>query len=96
MLPSRYEGYSLVTQEAIACGIPAFVTSTAGIASRFPSELKRFLLHDPNDIEDLALRLREWRSRVAEFRSAVAPFSEELRNHSWDGMAGQMLEKIEA
>src|SRR5829696_552542 len=49
VLPSRYEGYSLVTQEAICCGRPAFITRTAGIAERFPAELQELLIPDPDD-----------------------------------------------
>jgi glycosyltransferase involved in cell wall biosynthesis len=94
-LPSRYEGYSLVTQEALACGLPAFVTATAGIAERYPSSLQDLLIPDPDDASDLAARLRAWRSRMAGARAEVAAFSETIRALSWEGMAARVVGLIE-
>src|SRR5207253_34582 len=88
-LPSRYEGYSLATQEALACGVPAFVTHNAGIAERYPESLHDLLIDDPDDASDLARRLRAWRAHLPEYRAAVAPLGEALRAQSWDRMAGQ-------
>lgn len=95
-LPSRYEGYSLVTQEALACGLPAFVTATAGIAERYPPTLRDLLLPDPDDVPDLSARLRAWRSRMADARSEVAAFSESIRSLTWGGMAARVVGLIEA
>lgn len=96
VLPSRYEGYSLVTQEALACGAPAFVTATAGIADRYPEELRNLLLiPDPDDITDLIARLSAWRPQAAAIRAAVAPFSQQIRAQSWATMAAQIAELID-
>ena len=95
-LPSRYEGYSLVTQEALACGIPAFVTRASGIAERYPADLAELLIDDPEDSAVLASRLRGWRSRRSALRDLVAPFSREIRSLSWGGMAARMVEAVEA
>jgi len=89
VLPSRYEGYSLATQEAFCCGLPAFVTDTAGIAERYPAALRPLLIPDPNDANDLAARLRTWRSDTARFAPAVAALSAEFRAHTWDQMAAE-------
>jgi glycosyltransferase involved in cell wall biosynthesis len=94
-LPSRYEGYSLVTQEALCCGLPAFVTASAGIADRYPEELRHLLIPDPEDPCDLAGRLRRWRGRIDADKAAVGPFSQTLRDHTWDRMSEQIAGIIE-
>jgi glycosyltransferase involved in cell wall biosynthesis len=95
VLPSRYEGYSIVTQEALACGIPAFVTAAAGIADRYPPELSDLLIPDPEDVSDLAARLRRWRSGLGRPRPELALFSERLRAYTWDHMAAEIADVIE-
>lgn len=95
-LPSRYEGYSMVTQEALCCGLPAFITVTAGIAERYPEGLRELVIPDPEDARDLAARLQSWRDQAAAYRTAVAPFAERLRTHTWDRMAEQIVAAIEA
>lgn len=97
VLPSRYEGYSLVTQEAICCGLPAFVTDTAGIAERYPRGLaEALLIADPDDAEALADRLLGWQ-RVAEaLRPDLDRLSERLRSQTWDQMAGRFASILDA
>lgn len=93
VLPSRYEGYSLVTQEALCCGLPAFITRTAGIAERFPAALQDLLIPDPDDALDLAERLRNWFGGSGPGRDPqpLATFSEQLRTSTWDQMAEQFM-----
>jgi glycosyltransferase involved in cell wall biosynthesis len=95
VLPSRYEGYSLVTQEALCCGAPAFITRTAGIAERYPGPLQDLLIPDPEDAHDLASRLRRWRDGREALRPAVAAFSEQLRSTTWDDMAARFVAIVE-
>lgn len=95
-LPSRYEGYSLVTQEALACGAPAFITRASGISERYPESLRDLLIDDPEDVPDLVRRLRGWRGRMAEHRAAVAPLTALLRADTWDAMAARMADLAEA
>lgn len=91
VLPSRYEGYSLVTLEALCCGLPAFVTRTAGIAERFKGELaEALLILDPDDAPALAGLLRSWRDREESVRPALAAFTERLRRFTWDHMADRI------
>ena len=95
VLPSRYEGYSLVTQEALCCGAPAFITRTAGIAERYPETLHDLLIPDPEDASDLAARLRRWRDGLPSSRAAVAGFSGQLRSTTWDDMAARFVAIVE-
>jgi glycosyltransferase involved in cell wall biosynthesis len=95
VMPTRYEPYSLVTQEALCCGLPALITRTAGIAERYPTELQDLLIPDPEDASDLADRLRAWRGRAAPLAAAIAPFSEHLRATTWDDMAEQFVRVVE-
>ena len=89
-LPSRYEGYSLVTQEALACGIPALVSTASGIAERYPESLKDLLIPDPEDAPDLARRLRGWRGRMEAVRESVQALGREVRATTWEVMSSRI------
>lgn len=93
--PVRYEAYGLNVQEAICRGVPAFVSAGAGIAERYPSELQGLLLSDPEDAEDLAMKLVRWRSSPAGWKERVLPFANELRRHTWQQMAQQIVSFVE-
>ena len=95
VLPSRYEGYSLVTQEALCSGLPAFVTGSAGIAERFEGGLAdALLIPDPDDADALARRLRDWPSRSGSLRPALDDLSARLRAFTWDDMAARLVEIV--
>jgi glycosyltransferase involved in cell wall biosynthesis len=80
-----------VTQEALCCGLPAFVTRTAGIAERFEGDLAdALLIPDPDDAPALADRLRAWQARAESARPALEAFSGRLRGYTWDHMAGRI------
>jgi glycosyltransferase involved in cell wall biosynthesis len=89
VLPSRYEGYSLATQEALCCGVPALVTATAGIAERYPATLQDLLIPDPEDVDGVASRLRNWHAHRENYRLATLDFSHVLRAHTWNHMAAE-------
>ena len=92
--PSRYEAYGLGVHEALCCGLPAFVSASAGVAERYPPELADLLLPEPDDAHDLAARLRRWRARPDSFRARVAPLSARLRAYTWDDMAAAFVRTI--
>lgn len=94
--PTRYESYGVGVQEAICCGLPALVSRTAGVAEQYPPELQDLLLPVPDDAADLVLRLRGWRNRSVEYAANVASFSAQLRAHTWDHMAADMVRILEA
>jgi glycosyltransferase involved in cell wall biosynthesis len=94
--PPRYDAYGLAAHEALCCGLPAFVTETAGVAERYPPALRRLLIPAREDTEGLAARLRAWRAGIEDYRTLVAPTAEQLRARSWDHMAADILTTIEA
>lgn len=90
--PARYESYGMSVQEALCMGLPAFVTASAGVAERYPEDLREFLLPDPDDAHDLARRLAEWRFRIERYRFRLAVLSTRMRSYSWDAMAAEMVD----
>lgn len=93
--PTRYEAYGLGVQEALCCGLPAFVSATAGVAERYPTELADFLLSNPEDTAELATRLARWRHDPAAARERIRPLSERLSTYTWDDMSRRILEVID-
>lgn len=92
--PTRYEAYGLGVHEALCCGLPAVVSASAGVAERYPKELRDLLLTDPNDVEALANVIRHWRADKDGFKQRIVPFSLELSNYTWDDMSREFLNAI--
>jgi glycosyltransferase involved in cell wall biosynthesis len=93
-LPSRYEGYSLATQEALYCGVPALISAASGIAERYPPDLQDLIVKDPNDAPALAQQLSRWRAKMDWYRARVGEWGAELRTCTWEVMADQFMEII--
>jgi glycosyltransferase involved in cell wall biosynthesis len=93
--PVRYEAYGLNVQEAICRGIPAIVSAGAGVAERYGSEYAPLLLPDPEDVDSLVERLKQWRANMAEWRSRFEQFGAELRGYSWQEMARRIVAMAE-
>jgi glycosyltransferase involved in cell wall biosynthesis len=93
--PTRYEAYGLAVHEALCCGLPAFVTSAAGVSEQYPPSLKQLLIEDPNDCLELTERLRRWRMRPECYRAELSILSEKLRTHGWNEMASDIVSAIE-
>ena len=93
--PARYEAYGLSVHEALCRGLPAIVSACAGVAERYPADLRHCLLLNPDDAGELAERLRYWRSNLAQLRDAVLPLSSALRSRTWDAMASEIVTHVE-
>jgi glycosyltransferase involved in cell wall biosynthesis len=93
--PTRYEAYGLNVHEAICCGLPAMVSASAGVAERYPKSLEDLLIPDPEDVNDIAERIRAWRNDRTRFKSAIAPFTEALRSYTWDDMAERFIAAVD-
>ena len=92
--PTRYEAYGLGVHEALCCGLPAIVTADAGVAERFPNQLRDLLLPDPQDAATLAVHLRRWRERIEVYRTEILPFADSLRAWTWSDMSRQFQAAI--
>ena len=88
--PARYEAYGLAVHEALCRGVPALVSSRAGVAERYPLELRSLLLGDPDSADELLERLVAWRGD-RELTLRVESFAKELRARSWDQMACEIV-----
>jgi glycosyltransferase involved in cell wall biosynthesis len=85
--PVRYETYGLNVHEAICRGLPAIVSSSAGVAERYPAELADLLLPDPLDSPDLIRRLVAWRSDPVALQARVRSFRRVLSEWTATSMA---------
>lgn len=93
--PTRYEAYGLGVHEALCTGLPALVSRTAGVAERYPAELRDLLIDDPDDVEELVRRLETWREREVELAPHTTRLAGELRSQTWDGMAAAIVDLLE-
>ncbi len=88
--PARYEAYGLGVHEALARGVPAIVSATAGIAELYPASLRDLLIADPEDPTELADRLHRWRWDMASAADRILPLSDRLRARSWSDMGAEI------
>jgi glycosyltransferase involved in cell wall biosynthesis len=89
--PTRYEAYGLNVHEAICCGLPAFVSADAGVAERYPVELRDLLLPNPESVDDLVRSLLAWRQNPDFWGEPLLSFSRQLRSYTWDDMADAIV-----
>jgi len=92
--PTRYEAYGLGVHEALCCGVPALVSSLAGVAEQYSSSMKPLLIPDPESAEQVASALERWRANQALWRQKALELSNELRGHTWEEMARDFLDAI--
>jgi len=93
--PTRYEAYGLAVHEALSMGLPAVVSRDAGVAERIPHALDGLLLDDPEDVGELAERLRGWRAGMETHHAAALELSAALRGWTWDHMAARIVDIVE-
>jgi glycosyltransferase involved in cell wall biosynthesis len=93
--PARYEAYGLSVHEAICRGVPALVSSGAGVAERYPDDLRDLLIENPDDPLELAERLNGWRADLERVHERVQPLSAQLRSRTWDHMAAEITALVE-
>jgi glycosyltransferase involved in cell wall biosynthesis len=94
--PARYEAYGLAVHETLCRGVPAIVSESAGVAEMYSPGLADLLISDPDSARELVDRLKAWRSSVERFEELAAAVSATLRAHTWDQMAQQIVDRVEA
>jgi glycosyltransferase involved in cell wall biosynthesis len=93
--PACYEAYGLAAREALCAALPAFVTSSSGVAEEYPTELRRgLLLNDFDDPRELAVRLYQWSQNAPEYRQRVLALSSRLRRWTWDHMSARIVRLV--
>jgi glycosyltransferase involved in cell wall biosynthesis len=92
--PARYEAYGLSVHEALCRGIPAIVSSNAGVAERLSSDLQSLTLQalTPAHLID---RFRSWRDDVTGWSARARALGGTLRLRAWDDMAVEMAGIVE-
>ena len=93
--PTRYEPYGLGVHEALCCGLPALVSADAGVAERYPPELRPLLLADPEDGPALIETLRAWRAEPEAWATRAARCGEVLRARGWDQVSAEVRAVVE-
>ncbi len=93
--PTRYEPYGLAVHEALCARVPAIVSAKAGIAERYPPSLRPLLLVDPQNVDELAAKLTDWRDHAGRYAQAASEFAPQLSSRSWSEMADEILDLAE-
>ena len=93
--PALYEAYGLAVHEALCRGLPALVSASAGVAERYPADLRQLLIEDPRSAEELSRRLLAWRADDDVARR-VGVFASSLRARTWDHMSRDIASLAEA
>jgi len=94
--PTLYEAFGLGVAEALARGLPAIVSASAGVAELFPRELADLLIDEPASATEVAARLRAWRSKSSDAKLRVESLARRIRGRSWDQMAAEIAAVLEA
>ena len=79
-LPTQHEAWGLVIVEALACGLPVVTSRLAGAAVCVREGLAGQLLDDPNDVAEIAARLRRVLQGDHGTRAAIA---ESVADYAW-------------
>jgi glycosyltransferase involved in cell wall biosynthesis len=94
--PARYEAYGLAIQEAVCRGLPAIVAASAGIAERYPPDLRHLLVQDVEDATEIADRIHRWRWNIDAAAARVRAFSDCLRSRTWRDMSVDIQRMVSA
>ncbi len=92
-LPSFFEPFGNVVMEAMACGLGAVSSAQSGVAELLPPALRPFVVHDPADASEIALRtaaVLQTGHRLAGGARAVA------EAHPWSGYAAGLLKIVDS
>jgi UDP-glucose:(heptosyl)LPS alpha-1,3-glucosyltransferase len=91
-LPSMFEPFGNVVMESLASGLPALTSRQSGVAELMPAALRGFVLDDPSDAGEIALRLSLLLDKANKLRAAARAAAEE---HPWDRYGRELLALID-
>jgi len=93
--PTRYEAYGLGVHEALCCDLPAITSATAGVAEQYTGACIDWLLPDPEDTRDLAVRIDQLIEKPQHAADDRRQLGQRLRDWTWDRMSESILSAID-
>ncbi|MGA8231752.1 MAG: glycosyltransferase family 4 protein [Candidatus Acidiferrales bacterium] len=94
--PSLYDGFPLPPLEAMACGVPAIVSSHAGISEIVRDGEANLVLADPEDFTSLAKMIHRFVADPALCAREGAEATRRVAQYTWDRNAAEIKEVLEA
>jgi glycosyltransferase involved in cell wall biosynthesis len=93
--PSLEDAFAMPASEAMACGLPVIVSSTAGVSEMITNRSDGLILEDPEDARSLASLIREVYEN-GPFRILLATrAAETARRYGWENSAGEFRAVLE-
>ncbi len=92
-LPSLFEPFGNVAMEAMASGVPVLTSAQSGVAEVVPLPMREFIVNDPTNREELAMRMNALIEAAPVLKSAAREAAEQF---TWERHAGELLAIIEA
>jgi glycosyltransferase involved in cell wall biosynthesis len=89
--PARYDAYGLNVQEAICRGVPAIVSTRAGVSERYSPQLAPLLIADPENTGEVTEKLLLWRSQMEAWKECFQELGGQLRAYGWSDMAERIV-----
>lgn len=87
VLPSALESFGLPVLEAMACGTPAVVSKSAGVAELIADRTNGVLLDDPSDVAEITRKLSALFADAEALRTMAARARATAQEYSWDKIA---------
>jgi glycosyltransferase involved in cell wall biosynthesis len=94
--PSVYDGFPLPPFEAMSCGIPAIVSSQAGISEIILNGESGLVLADPEDFASLAKMIHRLLDDPALCARMGANATRSVAQYTWDRNATELKAILEA
>jgi UDP-glucose:(heptosyl)LPS alpha-1,3-glucosyltransferase len=92
-LPSLFEPFGNVVMEAMACGLPVLSSAQSGASELLPVWMRRFVVQDPTDSDEIASRLNALLGTNGELRAAARAVAE---SYPWQRYADGLLAIVSA
>lgn len=92
-LPTYYEAWGLVIVEALACGLPVITSKIAGAAVAVRDGENGFLLDEPRDPSEIAMKLRSLLNGQHGSSEAIA---DGVQRYSWDKLLLRFEKTLES